>query len=114
MKFLNALTGGGGGKAGAYTLPQRLDDLRSTYKMKLQGLDREFGYEVQGQFFIKPDNMEIYKAARERIMREYFEDERLVRAGKRPKYLEEPTKKLAPPPQAIWKYVPGQGMVRQK
>lgn len=101
-------------KGAEYTLAQRLDDLRSTYKMKLQALDREFGYEVQGQFFIKPESMEVYKAARERIMREYFEDERLVRAGKKPKYLEEPTEKIAPPPELMWKYVPGQGMVRIK
>ena len=118
----------GAGKAGAigaYTISQRLDDLRATYKMKLQGLDREFGYEVQGQFFIKSDSMEVYKAARERVMREYFEDERLVRAGKTPKYLEEPTEKLVPSPpieepepksekgkisilDKIWDYIPGQ------
>ena len=78
----------GKGTGVEYTKPQQIDDCRSFYSIKLQNLNREFGYEKQGMLIIRPDDMELYTATRDRIMREFMDDLQRIDQGKKPKYLE--------------------------
>jgi len=94
---------------------QQIDDCRAFYKIELQNLTREFGYEHQGMLFIRPENMELYKAQRDRIMADFMDDMQRIDKGEKPKYLEKDAiheKLLGETPQ--WKYIPGKGMQRVK
>ena len=59
---------------------------------------------------IKPENMELYKAARDRIMADFMDDLQRIDQTKKPKYMEKETvhKTLL----GEFDYVPGAGLVR--